>query len=248
MLGVILAGGKGSRCLPFTKINNKHLAPVYTEDGAIPMIYYPISTLVKSGCTKILIVSSQEHCGSIIEYCGDGYEFGCEFTYRIQDHTRVTLGIASALNLAQDFTKDERFAVILGDNFYSDSFSNEFDIFNNADYSAHIFLKPVDDVRRFGCATINKIGEVEKIVEKPTDPESNLAVTGLYLYDPSVYHVARTLKPSHRGELEITDINYHYAQNKKVDSTTIGGFWHDMGVPESMIKVQDYINTNNYKI
>ena len=196
MRGVILAGGLGTRLKPFTDTANKHLAPVYTDEGAFPLIYYPIKTLVKSGINDILIISSQEHCGPIIEVLGDGENFGCSFTYKIQDmfNPDKPVGIASALRLAQGFVGEQSFAVVLGDNYYQNNFLREFIDFDKltkgqkkAPY-AKIFLKEVHDPERFGVATVNDSGEVTKIVEKPKKPETNLAVTGLYLYTHMYSH------------------------------------------------------------
>lgn len=257
MLGVILCGGRGTRMAPQTEITNKHLLPVYTSLGAVPMIWYPLNTLIQSGVNKILVISSQEHCGDIIEFLGDGERFGADLTYRIQDHndTSRPVGIASALKLSRDFVGNENFAVILGDNFYEHSYKKEFDEYYlrektipSAHASAHIFLKQVEDPERFGVATIGESGSVTKIVEKPKSPESNYAVTGLYLYSPHVFDVAKELKVSSRGELEVSDLNDYFVKNGKMTSTIIDGYWSDMGTPSSMARTQEWINTNNYRI
>jgi len=240
MRGVILAGGMGTRMAPASKSTNKHLMPVYSDDGAVPMIHYPIRTLVQSGITDILIVSSAEHCGHIIETLKDGFEFGADISYKIQDHNRVVLGIASALQIARNFTNEEPFAVVLGDNFFEDTFESFVKGFNEYQYEAVVFLKEVPDVRRFGCATVEG-DRVVKIVEKPKNPESNLAVTGLYFYKSSVYAVAEQLKPSKRGELEITDINNYFCEQKQLGVGTLDGFWSDMGTPESIVRTQKFV-------
>jgi glucose-1-phosphate thymidylyltransferase len=250
---VVLAGGKGTRLLPSTSVTNKHLLPVYSHQGSIPMILYPINTLIESGITDILIVSSQEHVGLLTEFLGDGYKFNSNFTYRIQDHSnpKIPMGIASALKQAEDFTDNEKFAVILGDNFYNKSFKNDFESFENSDKLAHVFLKSVSDPDRFGVATINEQNEVVKIVEKPKNPETNLAVTGLYLYTPHVYNVAKNLKPSNRNELEITDINNYYVKSNLLSATNIDyvdGWWSDMGVPESMLNTIKFIDQTGFRI
>lgn len=243
MKGVILAGGTGSRMKPATFVTNKHLLPIYTEQGAVPMIFYPINTLVSSGIEEILIISSRDHSGPIIHNLGDGYAFGARFTYKIQDVTRVELGIASALKLAHGFTGDEPFAVILGDNFYEDSFSEEMTFFKNScPNEAKIFLKEVDDPERFG---VYHEGEIE---EKPKQPKSNMAVTGLYLYHPKVYEIAESLIPSKRGELEITDVNQHYCASKSMDVSFVKGFWSDMGTPQSIQRTQDFVMDKGYVI
>ena len=250
MRGVILAGGRGTRLAPQTEITNKHLLPVYTSQGAIPMIWYPLSTLVQSGCEEILIISSQEHCGDIIEFLGDGRRFGVDLTYKVQDHNDPSrpVGIASALKLSRDFVGDERFAVILGDNFYEDTFDKSFMNFFLDGESAHIFIKEVPDPERFGVAAIDPDGNVTRIVEKPKQFISNLAVTGLYLYTPEVFEVAETLKPSARGELEVSDINDFYVTRNRMTSTVIKGYWSDMGIPSSMARTQEWINSNYYRI
>lgn len=258
MRGVILAGGTGSRLAPFTKTTNKHLAPVYAPTGAIPMIYYPIQTLIGSGVKEILIVSSQEHSGSIIEVLGDGDQFGCEFTYKIQDmnNPKKPVGIASALKLAQGFVGEQNFAVILGDNYYEETFGAEFtyfDLINTRDVvretpNAKIFLKRVQDPERFGVATLNyeeingKLNNiVTKIVEKPKVPETDYAVTGLYLFSNHVFKLVPKLQVSDRGELEITDINNWYVNNRTMDAHELKGYWHDMGVVSGIKKVQNHL-------
>lgn len=247
--GVILCGGKGTRLAPQTQIHNKHLLPVYSKQGAVPMIWYPLNTLIRSGCKKILIVSSQEHCGDIIEFLGDGKKFGVDFTYKIQDHNdpQRPVGIASALDLAKDFVGADRFAVILGDNFYNDEFQYDFIKFETSTASlAHVFLKDVYDPQRFGVAVLEN-GKIVNIEEKPKQPKSNYAVTGLYLFTPHVFTIIDTLKPSSRGELEVSDINLYYAKNDNMIFSQIQGFWRDMGTPGSMKETQDYINKNDFR-
>ena len=268
MRGIILAGGLGSRLSPWTKCSNKHLAPIYTPAGAIPMIFFPIQTLIRSGITEILIISSQEHSGSIIEVLGDGDQFGCEFTYKIQDmnNPNKPVGIASALRLAENFVGEDTFAVVLGDNYYQDNFSFEIKEFNKPFYEkkfnitapvANIFLKKVHDPERFGVATVNHssisgIMNVSKIVEKPEVPDSSYAVTGLYLFTPHVFSLVPKLEVSDRGELEITDINNWYVDNGTMTARELFGFWHDMGTPSGIKEVEDFIETlsknNKHKI
>lgn len=238
---VVLAGGKGSRMLPATNNINKHLLPVYSSSGAIPMIYYPISTLVKSGLTEILIISSKEHCGKIIENLGDGSEYNADFTYKIQDTPRSIFGIASALDLCKNFTDKDPFAVILGDNFFENDFEKEFKSFNGSCNSA-IFIKETDNASQFG---VYHNGSIE---EKPKFPKSKMAVTGLYLYTDHVYEVIKNINPSSRGELEITDVNNFYCQQKSCNVFKINGFWSDMGTPESIYNTQNFIINNNYSI
>ena len=248
MRAVILAGGKGTRLSPSTRVTNKHLLPVYTPSGAFPMIYYPIRTLISGGIHDILIVSSREHCGHIIENLSDGYDFQADFSYKIQDTDHVEMGIASALKLAKNYVNDEKFAVILGDNFFEDCFKEQFETFQQQDAPAVVFLKEVEDIRRFGCATIDEsTHQVTKIVEKPRLPESNWAVTGLYLYTPQVFEVADTLKPSGRSELEVTDINNYYC-GKGLSPAFVKGYWSDMGTPESLVRTQEFITQSNFRL
>jgi len=242
MKGVILAGGTGSRMRPATAVTNKHLLPVYGPQGAVPMIFYPINTLVLGGVDDILIISSREHSGSIIQNLGDGFKFGAKFSYKIQDVARVEMGIASALKLARDFTKDDPFAVILGDNFFEDSFRDDFLDFSESHSKARIFIKNVPDPERFG---VYHEGSIE---EKPEHPKSNMAVTGLYLYGPEVYNLADTLLPSRRGELEVTDINHHYCSSGDMSVTEIGGFWSDMGTPGSIVRAQEFLGLTDFRL
>jgi glucose-1-phosphate thymidylyltransferase len=236
MKGVILAGGLGMRMRPATLTTNKHLLPLYSDDGAVPMIFYPIKTLVNSGIKEILIISSKEHSGAIIQNLGDGFAFESKFSYMIQDTNRIEMGIASALKLARSFTRDDSFAVILGDNFFEDGFNEEFKRFEHEKKEeSKIFLKHVEDPERFG---VYHEGIIE---EKPKSPKSNLAVTGLYLYRSGVYDLAEKLKPSKRGELEISDINQEYCSRGTMGIAFVNGFWSDMGTPSSMIRTQRFV-------
>lgn len=239
--GIILAGGAGTRMSPATLFGNKHLLPIYSDSAATPMIMYPLQTLIKSGIQEILIISSREHCGPIIEHLSDGTQYGSDFTYKIQDTNHVPMGIASALKLAKNFTGSEKFAVILGDNFFSQTFQEEFKSFGDSDVKSTIFLKEVEDINRFGCATIDENHNVKKIVEKPKNPESNWAVTGLYLYSSHVYDILPELSVSSRGEVEITDLNEWYVKNKSIKAIKLDGFWSDMGTPTSAKKTQTFL-------
>lgn len=240
--GVLLAGGFGTRLQPATKIYNKHLLPIYSQNGAVPMIYYPIKTLVNSGIDEILIISSKEHCGNIIDNLSDGSDFDADFSYKIQDTSHVQLGIASALKLAENFVSDSSFAMILGDNYFEDSFSKEVESFRTSADKCGLFLKEVADVERFGCAIVED-GKISKIIEKPKKVESNWAVTGLYLYTPDVFSIAKYLLPSNRGELEITDINDHYCRINSAKANFLKGFWSDMGTPMSVRKTEEFLNS-----
>lgn len=227
MKGVILAGGTGSRLYPLTKVTNKHLLPVYDK----PMIYYPLQTLIDAGIKDIMIVSGRGHAGHFLELLGSGAEFGVKFTYEIQDHAG---GIAQALGLAEDFADNDNITVILGDNIFQDNIKTAVQKF---DGGAHIFLKSVPDAHRFGVAEVNSNnGHVLGIEEKPSQPKSDLAVTGLYIYSNDVFDVIKILKPSGRGELEITDVNNHYIGKDAMKFTMLDGYWTDAGTFESLLR------------
>ena len=253
MRGIILAGGFAKRMSPASKVINKHLMPVYLNGySAIPMIYFPIDTLLKSGITEILIITSDEAAGMMVDMLGDGKKFGkdIDFTYKIQnmhDETRP-VGIAGALKLAKVFTGNEKFAVILGDNFYEDSFEKDIKDFENGNYSGHIFLKSVSDPERFGVANINSNNEVIDLEEKPKNPKSNFASTGLYLFEKSVYEIADTLVISHRKELEIVDIHNRLIKNNSLKASFVRNFWHDLGTPSSMNYAIEHLNNKNFKL
>ena len=197
MKGVILAGGTGSRLFPITKVTNKHLLPIYNK----PMIFYPLQTLIGMGIKDILIVSGTEHCGHILQLLGSGKDFGVSISYKVQDEAG---GIAQALGLTEGFVGGESVAVILGDNIFED----KFDV-SDFRTGARLFIKEVNDPHRFGVPTIVN-GKIIWILEKPKNPPSNYAVTGLYVYDKDVFTIIKKLKPSLRGELEITDVNNVY--------------------------------------
>ncbi|KAB2942466.1 MAG: glucose-1-phosphate thymidylyltransferase [Candidatus Methanoperedens nitroreducens] len=230
MKGIILAGGTGSRLYPLTKVTNKHLLPVYDK----PMIYYPLQTLMDAGIKDIMIVSGRGHAGHFLELLGSGADFGVHFTFEIQEQAG---GIAQALGLAEDFADKEDVAVILGDNIFQDKVYKAVESFKSG---ARIFLKEVPDAKRFGVAEIkgNKIISIE---EKPKMPKSNLAVTGLYIYDPCVFEIIRTLKPSGRGELEITDVNNEFIRLGKMDFSMLYGFWSDAGTFESLFRASELV-------
>ena len=214
MKGILLAGGTGSRLFPLTKVTNKHLLPVYDK----PMIYYPLETLKSMGIKEILIVSGSEHCGHILNLLGSGREQGLNLSYEIQDGAG---GIAQALGLAKTFAGKESVAVILGDNVFQD----KLDV-SDFKEGARVFIKKVEDPERFGVAKL--VGEkIESIEEKPESPKSDYAVTGVYIYDNKVFDVIKTLKPSERGELEITDVNNSYIREGKMSFSVLEGYWSD---------------------
>jgi glucose-1-phosphate thymidylyltransferase len=233
MKGIILAGGTGSRLFPLTKVTNKHLLPVYDK----PMIYYPLHTLINAGITEIMIVSGRGHAGHFLELLGSGMEFGVSLTYEIQE---TAGGIAQALGLAAGWADDDDVAVILGDNIFQDTVKADVTSFTGG---AKIFLKEVKDAQRFGVAELKK-DHVISIEEKPPIPKSNYAVTGLYLYDSEVFAIIRRLKPSGRGELEITDVNNAYLQKEMMQYAILKGFWSDAGTFDSLLRagclVQEY--------
>jgi glucose-1-phosphate thymidylyltransferase len=230
MKGVILAGGSGSRLLPMTKVTNKHLLPVYDK----PMIYYPLQTLIDTGIKQIMIVSGKGHAGHFLELLGSGKDFGVKFTYEIQEEAG---GIAQALGLAEDFADNESVAVILGDNIFEDSFKDSVKDFNEG---AKVFLKEVPDPHRFGVAEV-KGDKIIGIEEKPKEPKSNLCITGLYVYDSKVFDIIKTLKPSARGELEITDVNNQYIKQGKMSFAKVNGFWSDAGTIPSLYRASTLI-------
>jgi len=224
--GVILAGGTGSRLYPLTRVTNKHLLPV----GKYPMIFYPIYRLKKAGITEILVVTGREHMGDVLELLGSGQDFGVEFTYRVQDRAG---GIAEALGLARNFVGDGRCVVILVDNIFEDDISPFVRDFVAQKAGAKILLKEVPDPRRFGVAELRE-GKIVAIEEKPENPKSRYAVTGIYMYDAEVFEIIKTLKPSQRGELEITDVNNAYIARGTLTYGILKGWWTDAGTPASL--------------
>lgn len=233
MKGIILAGGTGSRLFPLTKVTNKHLLPIYDK----PMIFYPLQTLINADITEIMIISGRGHAGHFLELLGSGTEFGIQLTYEIQEGAG---GIAQALGLARKWAGSENVTVILGDNIFEDSVGDAVRSFSSG---ARVFLKAVPDAQRFGVAEVS--GErIVSIDEKPKKPKSNLAVTGLYIYDPDVFRIIQELKPSARGELEITDVNNAYIRNGMMKFSLLSGFWTDAGTFDSLVRagiiIQEY--------
>jgi len=224
--GVILAGGKGTRLGDLTKVTNKHLLPV----GPYPMVYHPLKKMVGAGIRDILLVSGTEHMGDFVELFGSGKDYDCRLTYRVQDEAG---GIAQALGLAELFSQNARSLVILGDNIFDDALADFVSQAAAHPNDAQVMLKEVADPQRYGVAEL-KDGVVINIEEKPKHPKSNLAVAGIYLYPPDVFEVVRTLKPSGRGELEITDVNNHYLRQGRLRSHTLKGYWTDAGTLPSL--------------
>ena len=231
--GIVLAGGTGSRLMPLTKVTNKHLLPV----GEKPMIYYPIEKLTSAGIAEILIVTGVEHMGDVVGLLGSGKDFGCRFTYKVQDEAG---GIAQALALAENFAADHPIAVILGDNIFQAGLKAYAENFAAQKKGARILLKQVPDPQRFGVAELAD-GKVVGIVEKPDEPKSDYAVTGIYFYDSAVFEMIRTLKPSGRGELEITHVNQRYVDKGEMAYDIIEGWWTDAGTFESLTKANELV-------
>lgn len=224
--GVVLAGGKGTRLGELTKVTNKHLLPV----GPSPMVYYPIRKLVGAGITDILLVSGTEHMGDFVELLGSGREQHCRLTYRVQDEAG---GIAQALGLAEHFCQDAHTVVILGDNIFLDALKPIVEAAMKRPDHAWVALKEVHDPGRYGVAEV-KGDKILGVEEKPKQPKSNLAIAGIYIYPPDVYTVIKTLKPSWRGELEITDVNRHYLELGRLGWSKLEGYWTDAGTFESL--------------
>ena len=236
--GIILAGGTGSRLYPLTKITNKHLLPVYNK----PMVFYPLETLKSLSISDICIVSGGDHIADFIRLLGSGSEFEVKLTYKVQDGPK---GIAHALLQAEEFVKEgEKAAVILGDNIF-ESVKAPSNIFS--DDNAYIYLKEVEDPERFGVPRLNDNGDVIEILEKPKNPPSKFAVTGLYIYPSNVFDFIKTLKPSQRGELEITDVNNWYIKQGRLKAVFLDGFWSDAGTFESLLKATLFISRNTKK-
>ena len=235
MKGIVLAGGTGSRLFPLTKITNKHLLPIYDK----PMIYYPIQTLVEAGVRDLLIVTGGRNSGDFLRLLANGKEFGLKhINYTYQEGEG---GIAEALALAEHFAEGDRICVILGDNIIQGSIAQAVQDFEKQERGAKILLKEVHDADRFGVAEID--GErIIGIEEKPAKPKSNYAVTGIYMYDETVFDKTKTLKPSARGELEITDVNNAYIQEGTMSFNYLEGWWTDAGTFDSLLRAANLVN------
>lgn len=229
MRGIILSGGSGSRLRPLTKITSKQLLPIYDK----PMIYYPLNTLIKAGIKEILIIVAPERAGDYLNLLGSGKEFGVKFTYEIQDKPE---GLPQAFIIAENFIDKESVTMILGDNIFEDDFSDEIKSFKSG---AKIFAKKVLDPERFGVIKLDKNLKPELIIEKPKENISDLAVTGLYVFDNRVVKIAKSIKPSERGELEITDINNWYLEKGELEVATVNGEWLDAGTFDSLLRAQN---------
>jgi glucose-1-phosphate thymidylyltransferase len=234
MKGVVLAGGTGSRLHPLTRVTNKHLLPIYDK----PMVYYPIQTLVNAGIEEILLVTGGNNAGDFLRLLGNGRDFGLRhLNYTYQEGEG---GIAEALSLAEYFAGGEAVCVILGDNIIENNVRAAVEGFKHQKAGAKILLKEVTDAQRFGVAEIR--GErVVDIEEKPRAPKSNFAVIGIYLYDPTVFQKIRRLKPSGRGELEITDVNNFYIEEGTLTYEVLDGWWTDAGTFESLLRANTLV-------
>lgn len=226
MRGVVLAGGSGTRLLPLTKTTNKHLLPV----GREPMIFHPVRKLAAAGIREILVVTGCEHVGDVVGVLGDGEEFGCDLTYKVQLRAG---GIAQALGLARSFARGGKVAVLLGDNIFEDDLGPSARRFGEQGRGARVVLKQVPDPQRYGVADLRG-GVVARILEKPPRPPSPYAVTGIYFYDDQVYDIISSLSPSGRGELEITDVNNAYISKGQLAHDILSGYWTDAGTHESL--------------
>jgi len=229
MKGVVLAGGLGSRLRPLTRVTNKHLLPVYDK----PMIFYPIQTLVNAGIEEIMLVTGGNNAGDFLRLLGNGEDFnlkGIDYTYQKNEG-----GIAEALALANHFVGDDKVVVILGDNFVQGSIKGAVDDFEKQPEGAKIFLKEVPNPKDFGVAELDG-DKVLNIVEKPEVPASNLAVIGIYMYDNNVFDICDTLKPSDRGELEITDVNNEYIRRGTMTYQVLDGWWADCGSFDALLR------------
>lgn len=229
MKGVVLAGGLGTRLLPLTRVTNKHLLPVYNK----PMIFYPIQTLVDAGIKDIMIVTGGNNAGDFLKLLGNGEDFGLHqlhYTYQ-----KTEGGIAHALALAEPFVGKDKVVVILGDNFTQSSIKKAVDDFEKQPSGAKIFLKEVSNPQEFGVAVIDD-GKVKEIIEKPKVPPTNYAVIGIYMYDADVFNICKTLKPSARGELEITDVNNEYIRRGTMTYEFLEGWWADCGSFEALLR------------
>lgn len=230
MKGVLICGGSGTRLRPLTDITNKSLLPVYDK----PLILYPLQVLLDAGIRKIVVISGSEHVDQMAGFLGSGARFGCEFSYRVQDEAK---GIAQALGLAESFADGDDICAILGDNVYFDDLAPHIKAFKGG---AHLFVKEVHDPERFGVATM-KGGTVTSIEEKPKVPKSSMAVTGCYVYDRNCFEIIKNLKPSPRGELEITDVSNAYVKKGVATATLLQDEWVDAGTFDSLFKAADLV-------
>lgn len=229
MKGVVLAGGSGTRLRPVTKVMNKHVIPIYD----LPMIYYPVNTLMSAGIDEILVISNADHLGRYIQLLEE--EFDAQFQYKVQSEPK---GIAHAVSLAEDFV-DDNFAVILGDNILLGDISEHIESYQGNN-GAKIFLTEVEEPSAYGVASVSN-GKVTQLTEKPDSPDSNLAAVGVYLYDTEVFNIISEIEPSDRGEYEITSVNQEYIEQKKLEYEVFDGEWFDAGTPEGLFNASEKV-------
>ncbi|TYA11807.1 NTP transferase domain-containing protein [Paenibacillus faecis] len=231
MKGIILAGGTGSRLYPLTKVTNKHLLPV----GKYPMIFHAVSKLKQADIRDILVVTGKDHMGDVVNLLGSGSDMGVSFTYKVQDEAG---GIAQALGLAEQFVGNDQMVVILGDNVFADDISPYVANFKKQQIGAKILIQEVHDPKRFGVPELQG-DRIVSIEEKPQNPKSNFAVTGIYMFDQKVFEIVKILKPSARGELEITDVNNAYIERGELTFDVLQGWWTDAGTHSSLARANE---------
>ncbi|MFC1662973.1 sugar nucleotidyltransferase [Patescibacteria group bacterium] len=234
MKGIILAGGAGTRLHPITKVTSKQLLPIYDR----PMIYYPLQTLLNAGIKEILIIVAPENAGDYLKLLGSGKEFKAKFAYEIQDKPE---GLAQAFIIGETFIGDDNVTMILGDNLFLADTGPITQAIQNFKSGGIIITREVNDPERFGVAKFDDKGELVEIIEKPKDPPSNQAVTGLYVYDNRIIKFAQQLKPSARGELEITDLNNIYLKNKELQAIEYKGKWLDTGTFDTLLDAANHV-------
>lgn len=232
--GTILAAGLGTRLHPLTEVTSKHLLPVGNE----PMIFHSVKQFTTAGITEILIVTNLQYVGDFVKVLGSGKDFGCNFTYRVQENAN---GIADALALAEEFAGGGSIAVLLGDNIFECSIQQVVSDFHSQKTGARVLLKRVDDPERYGVATLNANKRIVAIEEKPTAPKSNYAVVGVYFYDASVFDIIRTIEPSARGEYEITAVNNAYIHRGQLEYSLVEGQWVDAGTFDSLAEAHQIL-------
>ncbi len=240
MKGIILAGGKGTRLNPLTKVTNKHLLPV----GKEPMLFHPIRQLISAGLKQILVVTSTEHMGDIVKVLGSGKDFGCEFTFKVQEEAK---GIAHALSLTEGFADNDKIVVFLGDNIFEYSIKHYVKNFENQKEGARVLLKKVSDPDRYGIAAMDE-EHILEIEEKPSSPKTDYAVVGVYMYDPEVFDILENIRPSDRDEYEITSVNNEYIKKGKLEYDIVRGEWMDTGTFESYLEANKILYQLDNKI
>jgi len=238
--GIILAGGTGSRLRPLTSVTNKHLLPIYDK----PMIYYPIETLKSGGVKHILVITGKEHAGDVFALLGSGKDFGVDFTFRVQD---TAGGLPHAINLAKDFVGNEKFVSINGDNILFESIKEFADEFEKSNDLSKVLLYngTKEEAMAAGVAVLDSKGKVTQVIEKPKEPPTNEIVIGVYFYTPDVFNIIKDLKPSTRGELEISDLHNHYIKQGKLSASKLKKHWLDAGTIDELARVNEYMSKHS---